>query len=65
MNRRTLIRKIAKEAQRQHLDWRLAREGAGHSIFDLDGLMFNTEALWMDVGDTLLILPAMAGGAIC
>ena len=38
MNRRTLIRKIAKEAQRQQLNWRLAREGADHSIFDLDGL---------------------------
>lgn len=39
MNRRTLIHRIAREARRKKLRWELAREGANHSIFDLDGLL--------------------------
>lgn len=36
MKRRILIRKIAKEAKRQDVSWRLHREGSKHSVYSLD-----------------------------
>ncbi|GEE01864.1 hypothetical protein nbrc107696_23100 [Gordonia spumicola] len=33
-----MIRKIARAAAREGLDWRLDREGGKHSIYKLDGL---------------------------
>lgn len=39
MRRRDLIKTIAAEAARQGLAWELARTGANHDIYRLDGLM--------------------------
>lgn len=38
MKRRDLIRKIAKAARDNNIPWTLQREGANHSVYDLDGL---------------------------
>ncbi len=34
-----MVRKIAQEAKRQGIEWVMAREGANHTIYSLDGLM--------------------------
>lgn len=36
MKRRELVKRIAQEAKRQHVEWKLAREGANHSVYKLD-----------------------------
>jgi hypothetical protein len=37
MKRRNLIRKIAQEAMRQGVEWKVHREGANHTIYLLGG----------------------------
>ena len=37
--RREVVRKIGKAARARGLDWSQAREGANHTVYDLDGLM--------------------------
>jgi hypothetical protein len=37
MKRRDLIRKIAQEAMRQGVEWKVHREGANHTIYLLGG----------------------------
>lgn len=37
--RRDIIKLIAQAAKAQGIDWTEAREGAKHTVFDLDGLM--------------------------
>ena len=37
MKRRDLIRRIAKEALRQGVEWKVYREGANHTIYLLGG----------------------------
>jgi hypothetical protein len=37
MKRRDLIRKIAREAMRQGIEWKVHREGASHTIYLLGG----------------------------
>jgi hypothetical protein len=39
VKRRDLLRKIASEAKRQEVKWTCNREGANHTVYDLDGLM--------------------------
>ncbi|MER7013016.1 hypothetical protein ABT324_16475 [Saccharopolyspora sp. NPDC000359] len=39
MKQRKLLKKIAKEAKRQRVDWHLAREGSNHAIYRLGGKM--------------------------
>ncbi|MGH8574397.1 MAG: hypothetical protein ACREX8_17735 [Gammaproteobacteria bacterium] len=39
MKTRDVIRKIAQEAKRHGIEWAVAREGANHTIYSLDGLM--------------------------
>ena len=39
MKRRNLLKRISHEARTQRISWHLAREGADHSIFLLDGLI--------------------------
>ena len=38
MRRRDITRRIASEAKRQDLDWVVARQGANHTVYSLDGL---------------------------
>jgi hypothetical protein len=37
MKRRNLIRRIAQEAMRQGVEWKVHREGANHTIYLLGG----------------------------
>ncbi|MGH3513220.1 MAG: hypothetical protein ACRDQI_05865 [Pseudonocardiaceae bacterium] len=39
MKRRDVIRRIAAEAKLQSVEWTVAREGANHTVYTLDGLM--------------------------
>jgi hypothetical protein len=39
MKQREVIRKIAQQARASGLSWTLARHGANHDVYDLDGLM--------------------------
>ena len=39
MKRRDLVKKISKEAKQQGVQWALAREGANHSVYALDGVI--------------------------
>lgn len=39
MKRRDVLRRISSEAKQQGLDWRLARQGANHEVWSLDGLV--------------------------
>ncbi|MEO6500881.1 MAG: hypothetical protein ABIQ09_03110 [Jatrophihabitantaceae bacterium] len=37
--RREIIKMIDKAAKAKGLDWAVARQGANHTVFDLDGVM--------------------------
>ncbi|WP_328605137.1 hypothetical protein OG943_34660 [Amycolatopsis sp. NBC_00345] len=39
MKRREVIKKIATEAKKQEAEWGLAREGANHTVYTLNGVM--------------------------
>lgn len=39
MKRRDVVRAIADEAKKQGRSWELAREGANHTVYQLEGLM--------------------------